>query len=151
MSIYEHPEVAQLMRRALAEDLAGHDDLTVAATVPEEAELKATWTAKEAGVLCGLPLLAAVCDIIAPGSVQVSEVRNDGETVEAGDVVLCRAKGSARTLLIAERTALNCCQRLSGVATVTAKFVAAVAGTSARILDTRKTTPGCADWKNTQW
>ena len=141
MPPYDTPDTAAIIARALAEDLAERGDLTVAALVPADAEQGVTITAKEDGVVCGLPLFLHVCEQLAPGTVQVSEVTEDGRAVRAGDVVLT-GQGLASTILIAERTALNLAQRLSGVATTAARYAAAVAGTGARVLDTRKTTPG---------
>ena len=129
-----------LIRKALDEDLAGADDLTVAALVPETAQLRAEMTAKARGVLCGMALFRAVCDAVG-GAVSIEVLKDDGSFVEPGTCVL-RAQGQARCLLIAERTALNLMQRLSGTSTLTRQFVDAVAGTKAAILDTRKTTPG---------
>lgn len=139
--VYAAAATDALIRRALDEDLAGGDDRTVAACVPTGSRLHAVLTAKQEGVVAGVPLFARVCECVAPGAVAVDPELADGATVAAGDVVL-RAAGDARTLLIAERTALNLMQRLSGVASVTRRYVDLVAGTGARILDTRKTTPG---------
>ena len=130
-----------LIRRALDEDLAGGDDLTVATCVPHGSRLRARLVAKAEGVVAGIPLFDRVCAAVAPGTVTVRPVVADGAAVAAGDLVL-EAEGDARCLLVAERTALNLMQRLSGTATVTRAYVDAVAGTGARILDTRKTTPG---------
>jgi nicotinate-nucleotide pyrophosphorylase (carboxylating) len=137
---YAHPDVAAIIRLALDEDLRGADDVTCRCLVPPEARLAGVVRAKEDGVLCGLPLFARVFAACG-GGVSVSGALPDGARVAAGDVVL-RLDGPARTLLTGERTALNLAQRLSGTATMTARLVAAVAGTRARILDTRKTTPG---------
>lgn len=131
----------ELIARALDEDLAGHDDLTVASCVPAGSRLVARLVAKAAGVIAGIPLFARVCAAIDGGPVTVRPAVADGAAVEPGASVL-EAEGDARTILIAERTALNLMQRLSGTATTTRAYVDAVAGTGARILDTRKTTPG---------
>ncbi len=138
---YADPSTDTLIRRALEEDLAGADDLTVASCVPADGRLDAVLSAKAAGVVCGVPLFAQVCEAVAPGTVQVEAVAADGDAVTPGTVVL-RATGSARTILIAERTALNLMQRLSGSASVTRRYADTVAGTTAKVLDTRKTTPG---------
>ena len=138
---YTHPQTAALIASALDEDLAGADDLTVASCVPPDARLDAVLTAKAAGVVCGASLFQQVCDAVAAGSVAVTSAAADGTAVQPGDVVVT-ASGLARTILIAERTALNLMQRLSGTASVTRRYVDAVAGTRAAILDTRKTTPG---------
>lgn len=137
---YAHPDVAAIIRLALDEDLRGSDDVTCRALVPPDARLAGVVRAKEAGVVCGLPLFAPVFAACG-GGVALSGMAADGAAVAAGDIVL-RFAGPARTLLTGERTALNLAQRLSGTATMTRRLVEAVAGTRARILDTRKTTPG---------
>ena len=138
--IYSHPDVATIIRLALDEDLRGADDITCRCLVPESARLVGVIRAKQTGVLCGLPLLAPVFAACG-GGVEVSGLAADGAQVASGDIV-ARFVGPARTLLTGERTALNLAQRLSGTATQTRRLVDAVAGTRARILDTRKTTPG---------
>lgn len=130
-----------LIAAALHEDLAGHGDLTVSSLVPSGARLQARLIAKQAGVICGTELFAAVCQAVAPGTVVVEQALADGARVAPGDVVL-QAQGLAQSLLIAERTALNLMQRLCGVATQTRAYADAVAGTAAAVYDTRKTTPG---------
>jgi nicotinate-nucleotide pyrophosphorylase (carboxylating) len=140
MSIYDHPHVRALIASALEEDLGGIGDVTCRALVARGALLQATITAKTAGVVCGLPLLPLVAAALG-GSLSELSYHADGTTVAAGEAVL-QCRGEAATLLIAERTALNFCQRLSGTATMTRRYVDAVAGTRACVLDTRKTTPG---------
>lgn len=135
-----HPDVLALVRMALAEDLRAGQDVTCAATLAPGARLTGAVRAKEPGVVCGLWLFRTVFDVLN-GDARVWDVAADGTVVQAGDTVI-RLEGDATTLLVAERTALNLCQRLSGTATLTARYVAAIAGTRARILDTRKTTPG---------
>jgi nicotinate-nucleotide pyrophosphorylase (carboxylating) len=132
-------DIAGIVRRALDEDAAFHD-ITTHAIVPAGALGVATMAAREAGVVAGLPLAAAAFTLIDP-SCRVRMSMTDGERVAPGDVVL-DVHGPVRALLGAERVALNYVQRLSGIATMTARFVAAVSGTRACILDTRKTTPG---------
>ena len=130
--------VAGLVARALAEDV-GSGDATSLATVPDGTRALATVTQKEPGVIFGLDVAHEVfrqCD----GSVEFEPLVAEGEWREGGPVL--RARGDARALLAAERTALNLLGRLSGVATQTALHVREVAGTGVRILDTRKTTPG---------
>ena len=130
-----------LLRAALAEDL-GSGDVTSELFVPPDAAGTARIVAKAAGVIAGTGVAGLVFRLAATSEPpRVSVERRDGDTVQRGDVVLT-AEGRARDLLAAERTALNFLIRLGGVATLTAKFVAAVAGTGASILDTRKTTPG---------
>jgi nicotinate-nucleotide pyrophosphorylase (carboxylating) len=131
----------ELIDRALAEDV-GDGDVTTAATVAPEIRGRATITQKAPGVISGLDTAEAVFRRLDP-DVAIERLGPESEWREAGAPVL-RAEGSARGLLTAERTALNFLGRLSGVATTTARIVAAVrdAGGEARILDTRKTTPG---------
>jgi nicotinate-nucleotide pyrophosphorylase (carboxylating) len=133
-----HPEVARLVAAALREDL-GRGDVTTAATVPPGARGRGAIVARGACVLAGLPLLDLVFAEL--GDVQVDLRALDGTAVRAG-AVLARLDGDLTAILSGERVALNLLQRLSGVATLTQRFVAAVAGTKAQILDTRKTTPG---------
>jgi nicotinate-nucleotide pyrophosphorylase (carboxylating) len=131
----------KLIDRALAEDV-GDGDVTTAATVDASVRGRATITQKAPGVISGLGAAEAVFRRLDP-DVVLERLGPQGEWRAAGSPVL-RAEGSARALLTAERTALNFLGRLSGVATKTARIVAAVrdAGGEARILDTRKTTPG---------
>src|SRR5262249_6291924 len=125
------------VRQFLAEDV-GDGDVTAEAVVPADARLDATILVEERGVLCGLELVEAVFRELDPG-VDFEPVARDGDTVE-GEVA--RVSGGARALLTGERTALNLLGRLSGIATLTRRYVDAVAATGAVILDTRKTTPG---------
>jgi len=129
--------VADDVRRALAEDLGGGD--ATAALVPERV-VEAAIVAREAAVLCGAAWAEACFRALDP-AVLVEWRHADGTRVPAG-ATLCRLRGQARALLSAERSALNFLQTLSGTATTTAAYVAAVAGTGAAILDTRKTVPG---------
>ncbi|MGH7648501.1 MAG: carboxylating nicotinate-nucleotide diphosphorylase [Gemmatimonadaceae bacterium] len=128
-----------LVRAALDEDRA-FEDVTTLATVPPDAQGHAAIVARSAGVIAGLPLAIAAFETMSE-SVRVRIVLGDGAHVAAGGVV-AEVAGPWRALLSAERVALNFSQRLSGVATLTARYVAAVRGTHARIYDTRKTTPG---------
>jgi nicotinate-nucleotide pyrophosphorylase (carboxylating) len=134
-------EISELIGRALAEDV-GAGDVTTEATVDAGARARATITQKAPGVISGLDVAEAVFLRLDPDAV-VERLGPEGEWREAGAGVL-QVEGSARALLTAERTALNFLGRLSGVATATARVVRAVveAGGGARILDTRKTTPG---------
>ena len=125
------------VRRALAEDI-GAGDLT-AALVPDE-PVEAELVTRENAVLCGGAWFDAIFRALDT-RVQVQWLRQDGERIAAGET-LCRLHGPARAILTGERSALNFLQMLSGTATVTARYVAAVHGTNARILDTRKTLPG---------
>ncbi|MDD4891098.1 MAG: carboxylating nicotinate-nucleotide diphosphorylase [Phycisphaerae bacterium] len=132
-------ELTPLLRRARDEDLGG-GDLTSEGTIPATASAVGTLLAKERGVLCGTFLLETLAKLYDP-TLQVELVKLDGDPLAAGDRIGL-IRGPARAMLAFERVALNFLQRLSGVATATRAFVDAVAGTAARILDTRKTTPG---------
>jgi nicotinate-nucleotide pyrophosphorylase (carboxylating) len=132
--------VQDVVRRALAEDLAGGVDVTSTATVPADQTAVGDLVARAPGVVAGLPVAAAVFAAVDP-AVRVDLAARDGDRVRRGDV-LATATGPTRSLLTAERTALNLLCHLSGVATATARWVDAVAGTGAAIRDTRKTTPG---------
>lgn len=125
--------------RALAEDL-GAGDVTTDATVPEAARARARIVQKEPGVACGLAAVAEAMRQCGVERVDNLVVEGQWRQQVPADVVF--AAGPARALLAAERTALNFLGHLSGIATLTARFVEAVAGTGVRILDTRKTTPG---------
>lgn len=131
---------SELVGRALAEDLGTAGDLTSDACIPEDANAKAELVARSQGVLAGLEVGAYVFQSIDPASAFVA-MTGDGDRVWAGQTIATVA-GLARSLLRAERTALNILGRMSGVATATSRFVAAVEGTGARISDTRKTMPG---------
>lgn len=131
-------ETEALARAALEEDRA-FEDVTALATIPADARAAARLVARADGVIAGLPLAVIAFHLLDPG-VKAHVVRWDGSRVGRGDVVL-ELEGPARALLSAERTALNFVQRLSGIATLTARYVDAVRGTRAEILDTRKTTP----------
>ncbi|MEO1056172.1 MAG: carboxylating nicotinate-nucleotide diphosphorylase [Actinomycetota bacterium] len=134
-------DVERVIRAALAEDLLGGIDVTSVATIEADHRTTGRFTARRAGTIAGLPVVAAVIDVVCgPAAHVVAEV-DDGTAVEA-DTVLAIVDAPTRSLLTAERTALNVLCHLSGIATLTARWVAAVAGTSARVRDTRKTTPG---------
>lgn len=130
----------ELVGRALAEDLGTEGDLTTDACIPEDALASAALVSRSGGVVAGLEVAAYVFKAIDPASVLAARVV-DGDRLSSGEE-FATASGSARSLLRAERTALNIIGRMSGVATATALFVAAVEGTGARISDTRKTMPG---------
>jgi nicotinate-nucleotide pyrophosphorylase (carboxylating) len=128
--------------RALAEDLpGGADDTTSVATIPADATGRADWVAREPGVVAGLAVAATVFHVVMGDTVTITDRVVDGTRVQAGDVVL-HVAGPTRGLLTAERTALNFASHLSGVATATSRWVAALEGTRAQVLDTRKTLPG---------
>lgn len=128
-----------LLDAALAED-ACVQDVTTLATVSADRRARAELQARQEGVLCGLPLAERLVGRFCSGISFEARVE-DGERVQAGDVAAVLA-GPAGPILTVERTMLNFLQRLSGIATVTARYVEAVRGTGAEILDTRKTTPG---------
>ncbi len=130
---------AILIELALAEDI-GSGDVTARYFIPEERRACAFVAVRKDGVVSGVELAARVFSTVDP-SLAVEILISDGSRVAAG-ALLIRVEGSARSILTAERTALNFLQHLSGVATLTARYVEQVKGTRARILDTRKTTPG---------
>jgi nicotinate-nucleotide pyrophosphorylase (carboxylating) len=132
-------DIANIISRALAEDI-GHGDITTQITVDPDAEGKAVIVAKEDMVLCGIDVFLEVFLTLDP-SIDFSCEYMDGDTVSDGDII-AELEGPLDTLLTGERVALNLLQRMSGIATLTSKYAAAVSGTKARILDTRKTTPG---------
>lgn len=132
-------EIAKAVEAALAEDV-GSGDATTISTVPEEAQAIAAMVAREPLVVAGLPLAQETFRQVG-GKIRFRDTAPEGTHLEA-KASLMEIEGPARTLLTAERVALNFVQRLSGVATLTRRFVEAVSGTKARILDTRKTTPG---------
>ena len=132
-------EIRRAVRAALAEDLGGGDATTLA-TVPKSTRARAVMRAREPLVVAGLAFAEAAFRELS-SSVKTKRLARDGQRVKAGAVLL-EISGPARAMLSAERVALNFVQRLSGIATHTAKFVHAIKGTRAQILDTRKTTPG---------
>jgi nicotinate-nucleotide pyrophosphorylase (carboxylating) len=132
-------DTRELVARALIEDL-GSGDVTAEAVVPEDASGRATITQKESGVVFGLDVAAEV--FRQTGAGDVGNRAAEGAWRDDVPATVASADGPARALLAAERTALNLLCHLSGVATLTARFVSEVEGTGARILDTRKTTPG---------
>ncbi|MBM3810227.1 MAG: carboxylating nicotinate-nucleotide diphosphorylase [Acidimicrobiia bacterium] len=130
--------VRAFLKRALEEDI-GSGDITTEACVRADARSAGSFYARQAMVVAGVELVPVVYEL--HGGASAGLLVSGGARVEAG-TRLAQAEGSARTLLTCERVALNLLQRLSGVATLAAKYVDAVAGTKTRILDTRKTTPG---------
>jgi len=132
--------IDRVVREALAEDV-GRGDLTTEATVPREARARAELLLEEPGVVCGLDAARAVFAALDPG-VRFDALLADGAHVAEPPATVAELDGSARAVLTGERTALNLVSRLCGIATLTARYVDAVAGTGATILDTRKTTPG---------
>jgi nicotinate-nucleotide pyrophosphorylase (carboxylating) len=133
-------DVQAAIDRALAEDVPTVD-VTSVATISEGATGTGVFAAREPGTVAGLGIAALVFETVMGDTVEITDRVPDGTRVAAGDVVM-RVAGPTRGLLTAERTALNYACHLSGVATATAQWVDALAGSSARVLDTRKTLPG---------
>lgn len=132
--------VAEVVACALAEDLGGRGDITTGATVPAEATGRFRLVSRQAGVLAGVQAAAETFAQV-DGSVEIAWHEGDGDLLES-DTVIAEISGPAAGILTAERTALNFLGRLSGIATLTRRYVDAVAGTDVRIAHTRKTTPG---------
>jgi nicotinate-nucleotide pyrophosphorylase (carboxylating) len=134
-------DVETLVAAALAEDLAGGVDVTSTAVIAHDDEAVADFVSRAHGVVAGVPIASTVLWIATGGVVEIDERVVDGTRVEPGTIVLS-ATGATRSLLTAERTALNLLGHLSGIATLTRAWVDAIAGSGAAIRDTRKTTPG---------
>lgn len=128
-----------LIKRALAEDLQGGEDITSVATVSGSEKVVADFVARKAGVIAGIEMAKAV--LVEVGLTDISALVHDGTHVEIGAVLLT-VRGDTRAILLAERTALNFLGHLSGIATLTRRWVDEVAGTQCAVRDTRKTTPG---------
>jgi len=128
-----------LVKAALAEDLAGGVDVTSVATIAADAQLQAEFVARDSGVVVGIEMAKAVLTEVGVDQIEVLVL--DGASVSSGDVLI-KVSGNARAILLAERTALNFLGHLSGIATLTSQWVEAIAGTNCEIRDTRKTTPG---------
>lgn len=144
MTVFDLPSTDQLIRSALAEDW-GYGDVTTQLTVPPATRGRAEIRAKEQAVIAGLPLVGKIC-AIADGALGVEEIVAEGAHVVPGALIV-KLSGKAQSLLAVERVILNFLQQLSGVATLTADFVAAVSGCGCRIVDTRKTIAG---WRGLQ-
>lgn len=132
--------IESVVRMALAEDLGRAGDVTAAACIPEGARMRAVFASRKPGVLAGIRCVPLAVLALDPNAT-ISLKLKDGEAF-GGGAVLAEVEADARAFLSAERTALNLLGRLSGIATLTRAYVDAVAGTKARIADTRKTTPG---------
>mgnify|MGYP000607077728 CR=1 FL=1 len=128
-----------LIKRALAEDLQGGQDITSVATVSGDEKIVADFTARNSGVVAGIDMARAVLEEV--GLTDIAVLVKDGASVKSGEVLMT-VRGDTRAILLAERTALNFLGHLSGIATLTRTWVDAVAGTNCIIRDTRKTTPG---------
>ena len=132
--------VRDIIVNALLEDLADGEDVTTNSTVPAEQRSEGVFASRADGCIAGVPLVIAVLDVIG-GDIHTEIIRGDGTRVYKGDDIL-RVVAPTRQMLTAERTALNLLCHLSGVATHTAKWTDALQGTTAKVRDTRKTTPG---------
>jgi nicotinate-nucleotide pyrophosphorylase (carboxylating) len=132
--------VREIIVNALLEDLVDGDDITTNSTVPAEQRSEGVFASRAEGCIAGVPLAIAVLDVIG-GEIRTEILCNDGARVQKGDQILW-VTAPTRRLLTAERTALNLLCHLSGVATHTAKWADALQGTTAKVRDTRKTTPG---------
>lgn len=130
--------VIDTIRRAIEEDI-GHCDITSSLLIPEESKSKAVLIAKEDFIVAGLPFAKKVFSLL-DDSIVVNPILDDGDRVKKGDII-AEIYGKTRSILSGERVVLNILQRLSGIATLTNKFVEKVSNTKAKIVDTRKTTP----------
>jgi nicotinate-nucleotide pyrophosphorylase (carboxylating) len=128
-----------LIKKALAEDLAGGVDITSHATISETSLSVADFVSRKSGVLAGIDIAKAVLNEV--GLTDIKVLKEDGQPIAAGDVLLT-VRGNTRAILLAERTALNFLGHLSGIASETAQWVTAIASTKCLVRDTRKTTPG---------
>jgi nicotinate-nucleotide pyrophosphorylase (carboxylating) len=136
----ENEACQRLIALAIEEDLGTVGDLTSQAVISESAQGCAIFTARAPGVLAGLPALQLVANCVDP-LLSVELLKDDGDLLARGDAI-AEIRGPMRGILAAERTALNFLQHLSGIATLTRRYVDVVAGSNCKILDTRKTTPG---------
>ncbi|MCE9532134.1 MAG: carboxylating nicotinate-nucleotide diphosphorylase [Planctomycetes bacterium] len=139
-TVPERQTLAALLELAIREDLGKTGDVTSLATIPATAIGKAAFVARRPGILAGLPACLRVIERVDP-SLKFQSHLNDGQSLASG-YWIATVEGTMRSILSAERMALNFLQHLSGIATVTSQYVDAVAGTKAKILDTRKTLPG---------
>jgi nicotinate-nucleotide pyrophosphorylase (carboxylating) len=135
----ESKNLENLIRIAVAEDLDGASDVTSVAIIPESQSAIAEFWSRKPGVIAGIPIVCAVLEICGITDYEIK--KSDGEVVSPNTLLLI-ARGETRSLLLAERTALNFMSRLSGIATLTKSWVDEVADTEVVIRDTRKTTPG---------
>ncbi|MCJ0873951.1 carboxylating nicotinate-nucleotide diphosphorylase [Streptomyces sp. AP-93] len=134
-------EVEDIAHMAISEDLDGGVDVTTVATVPEDAVATADFTAREAGTVAGLRVAEAVLSVVCTDTFEVERHVEDGDRVEAGQVLLS-VRARTRDLLTGERSALNLLCLMSGIATATRTWADELEGTKAKVRDTRKTTPG---------
>ena len=140
MSLPENFDTDEFVRRVLAEDLGSGGDVTSKATIAPDARFTAEMNCRQLIVLAGVDLAGAFFRALDP-DVQIQQLAHDGDRVEHG-TTLMRLSGNAQAMLAAERSALNTLQHLSGIATLTRRYVDAIAGTGAVLIDTRKTLPG---------
>jgi nicotinate-nucleotide pyrophosphorylase (carboxylating) len=140
MDLADGFELDEFVRRVLAEDLGTGGDVTSAVTIDAGARFTAEMNARQPIVVAGIEIAAAFFRGLDQG-MKIEPLANDGDRVESGDPLM-RLAGNARAMLAAERSALNMLQHLSGIATLTRRYVDAIAGTGAILLDTRKTIPG---------
>ena len=142
--------VEEIIRGAVLEDLDGGIDITTHSTVSADLRSEVQFTSRAPGCIAGLPILAAVLEMMCGENNLTYEVLvRDGDEVQR-DAPLLRASAPTRDLLTAERTGLNLLCHLSGIATATRNWANQLAGTNAAVRDTRKTTPGRASWRSTQ-
>ena len=139
MYLFNNPQVEQIITLALNVDI-GTGDITTLSTIPEDKTATGRFVAKEDMIICGIDLAKHIFGRVDP-SIEMKANFKDGDAVKKGDVIAV-VSGNAQNVLTGERTALNFMQRLTGIATRTHASVAEVAGTNAKITDTRKTTPG---------
>ena len=139
MYLLNNPQVEQIITLALNEDI-GTGDITTLSTIPADKTATGRFIAKEDMIICGIDLAAHIFERVDP-AIRLEAGFKDGDAVKKGDVIAV-VSGNAQNVLTGERTALNFMQRLTGIATRTHASVAEVAGTKAKITDTRKTTPG---------
>ncbi|MBL7784472.1 MAG: carboxylating nicotinate-nucleotide diphosphorylase [Chitinophagales bacterium] len=132
-------DIQQFIQQALYEDLHTQGDHSAMACIPTDAQGKARLLVKDSGILAGVALAQQIFHQVDP-NLQIELLLHDGASIQKGDVAFI-VSGNEQAILKSERLVLNCMQRMSGIATRTHQFVTAIAGTSARILDTRKTTP----------
>ena len=139
MRLLDNPELKRIIRNALEEDVK-EGDHTSLACIPHDATGKAKLLVKDNGILAGIPVAIAVFAEV-DSSLEMDIDIEDGTAVKKGDIAF-EVSGSAISILTAERIVLNCMQRMSGIATLTNRYVQAIKGTKAKVIDTRKTTPG---------
>lgn len=132
-------KIDKIILDALEEDV-GTGDITTQTTIPENSIAHGLYKAKESGILCGIDVAKRVFELIDP-TIKFTALKNDGDVIEKNDFI-AEVEGNARNVLTGERVGLNLMQRMSGIATKTAEAVKQVEGTSSKICDTRKTTPG---------